>query len=120
MLSISHFLGSNKNKLVFVFSPRHSSGPGKCYSIRFDPQNYDSFELLDKILLIFPHIFRIALGNYSKPSSVAQMDKVSIFVHEKGKFLYFREKDNMPNNYMIDPDLLQFSIMVLCVVYSEQ
>ena len=48
------------------------------------------------------------------------MDKVSIFVHEKGKFLYFREKDNMPNNYMIDPDLLQFSIRVLCVVYSEQ
>ena len=42
------------------------------------------------------------------------MDKVSIFVHEKGKFLYFREKDNMPNNYMIDPDLLQFSIILKC------
>ena len=49
------------------------------------------------------HIFsRIALGNSSNPASASQMDQVSIYLHEAGKFLFFLEDDTMPDNLLIN------------------
>ena len=45
---------------------------------------------------------RIAIGNYSDPHSFAQMEKVKIFLHPPGKFVYFTEQDDMPNNLRIN------------------
>ena len=47
--------------------------------------------------------FRIAIGNMTKDESVGQMEHIKIFLHEKGKFNYFLEQDNMPDSYKIEP-----------------
>ena len=47
--------------------------------------------------------FRIAIGNTTKIESVDQMENIKIFLHEKGKFNYFLEQDNMPDSYKIEP-----------------
>ena len=47
--------------------------------------------------------FRIAIGNMTKTESVEQMEYIKIFLHEKGKFNYFLEQDNMPDSYKIEP-----------------
>ena len=52
-------------------------------------------------------IFRLAIGNKSDPASVGQMDFISIFLHERGKFLYFKEVKTMPNNVQIT-DMLKY------------
>ena len=48
-------------------------------------------------------IFRIAIGNITKKESVEQMEHIKIFLHEKGKFNYFLEQDNMPDSLKIEP-----------------
>ena len=48
-------------------------------------------------------IFRIAIGNITKNESVEQMEHIKIFLHEKGKFIYFLEQDNMPDSFKIEP-----------------
>ena len=35
-------------------------------------------------------IFRIAIGNITKNESVEQMEHIKIFLHEKGKFIFFK------------------------------
>ena len=50
----------------------------------------------------FSHLFRIALGNYSDPHSLAQMERARVFLHPPGKFSFFTEADSMPDNYKID------------------
>ena len=44
---------------------------------------------------------RLAIGNYSDPMSSRQMNFISIFLHERGKFMYFEEVKTMPNNFQI-------------------
>lgn len=39
----------------------------------------------------------------TKTESVEQMENIKIFLHEKGKFNYFLEQDNMPDSYKIEP-----------------
>ena len=54
-------------------------------------------------------IFRVALGNTSNNASLEQMDGLQIYLHEPGKFLFFSQQDNMPNNIKIEKSMLQLS-----------
>lgn len=74
-ISIPHPQNSG---ICFTYNPSHESAPGVCYSIR------------------------IAIGNYTDPHSWPQMDRVKVFLHPPGKFVYFAEPDTLPNNYKID------------------
>ena len=51
--------------------------------------------------------FRIAIGNKTKEKSVEQMEHIKIFLHEKGKFSFFYEQDEMPDSYKIEPRSLE-------------
>ena len=46
-------------------------------------------------------MYRIALGNLNDNDSVPQMADLKIFIHEPGKFMFFTEQDEMPDNYRI-------------------
>ena len=64
------------------------------------------------LLFAFDHLFRIALGNYTDPHSWPQMDRVKVFLHPPGKFVYFAEPDTLPNNYKIDNLKLRYSFFL--------
>ena len=53
-------------------------------------------------------ILRIALGNNTNNASLQQMDGLKIYLHEPGKFLFFSQQDNMPNNIKIEKSMLQW------------
>ena len=55
-------------------------------------------------------ISRLAIGNNSDPISVNQMKSISIFVHERGNFLYYKDQKKMPNSFQIHNNVLQLSI----------
>ena len=50
---------------------------------------------------------RIAIGNKVEKESVGLMEHIKIFLHNKGKFNYFLEQDNMPDSYKIEPVTLK-------------
>ena len=50
---------------------------------------------------------RIALGNITKSESVEQMEHIKIFLHEKEKFNFFLEQDEVPDGYKLEPLTLQ-------------
>ena len=50
---------------------------------------------------------RIALGNITKNESVEQMEHIKIFLHEKEKFNFFLEQDEVPDGYKLEPLTLQ-------------
>ena len=57
-------------------------------------------------------ISRLAIGNNSDPISVNQMKSISIFVHERGNFLYYKDQKKMPNSFQILNNFLQLSVNV--------
>ena len=54
-------------------------------------------------------ILRIALGNNTNNASLQQIDGLKIYLHEPGKFLFFSQQDNMPNNIKVEKSMLQLS-----------
>ena len=36
-----------------------------------------------------------------------QVEQISVFLHEPGKFIFFAEKDHMPDNFKIDTSKLK-------------
>ena len=51
--------------------------------------------------------FRLALGDTRNQDISTQMEKISIFLHEPNKFVYFIEQDQMPYNFKINANSLR-------------
>ena len=60
------------------FSPLKMSTPGNCYSIR------------------------IGLGNSWIEKNTKLLETFQVFLHPPGKFIYYKEQDQMPDNLKID------------------
>ena len=50
---------------------------------------------------------RLALGNSNEKDSVTLLENLEIFLHEPGKFIFFREQDQLSNNYRINMNNLK-------------
>ena len=46
--------------------------------------------------------YRITIGNKSNERIMKQINEVRIFLHEPGKFVFFADIDEMPDNRKID------------------
>ena len=61
-----------------IFSPPHPSYMGDCFTVR------------------------IILGNASDEKSIFLSDQFKIYLHERGKFEFFAERDETPDGLKID------------------
>ena len=60
------------------FSPEKKSTPGNCYTIR------------------------VGLGNTKIEKSTKLLETLQVFLHPQGKFIFYKEQDQMPDNLKID------------------
>ena len=63
--------------------------------------------------------YRITIGNKSDERVKKQIDEVRIFHHEPGKFVFFKDIDEMPDNRKIDQLKLRHNNEMIFTLYKN-